>query len=323
VEVDGSNGNRQTVEWAKFNLPPAAEQLFLPYDLGDGTRFQFWKDTWLEGRSVTQIAPDLIKFITPSLRRISVREALPDDNWIRAIRGTPTVPALAQFLELTEILGSVELTDNVEDSVTWHLSPNKCYSAKSAYNAFFYGRIEFAGAKELWSSGAPLKHKIHVCLNLRDRLWTADRLQRRGLDHPDVCPICCQEQETASHLTLQCPFSRQIWHDILLLFGLQAHTPDSEASIAHCWLELSSAMPDHNHREINSLIVLVARALWLKRNSRVFDKFATMPMEVCRKICAEFDLWKVAKICGLTRGLRACGCVRCGYACWVASDQAL
>jgi hypothetical protein len=85
--------------------------------------------------------------------------------------------------------------------------------------------------------------------------------------------------------------TRSLTHiDILLPFGLQAHTPDSEASIAHWWPELSSAVPDHNRREINSLIVLVARALWLERNSRVFDKFATMPMEVCRKIRAEFDL---------------------------------
>jgi hypothetical protein len=56
-------------------------------------------------------------------------------------------------------------------------------------------------------------------------------------------------------------------------------------------------------REINALVVLVARALWLERNSRVFDKFATMPREVCRTILSDFELWKAAKICGPRRGI--------------------
>jgi hypothetical protein len=30
----------------------------------------------------------------------------------------------------------------------------------------------------------------------------------------------------------------------------------------------------------------------------VFDKFANMPMELVRKIKADFDQWKRAKLCG-------------------------
>jgi hypothetical protein len=50
---------------------------------------------------------------------------------------------------------------------------------------------------------------------------------------------------------------------------------------------------ENKQREINSLVVMVARALWRERNSRVFDKFATMPTEVWRKIEAELALWKI------------------------------
>jgi hypothetical protein len=135
-------------------------------------------------------------------------------------------------------------------------------------------------------------------LNLKDGLWTADRLRRRDLDQPDACPLCCQEEETALHLTLQCSFSRRIWHDILQPYGLQAYTPTVDASLVSWWPRLSSVVPDLNRREINTLVVLVARALWLERNSRVFDKFATMSREVCRTILSEFEFWKAAKICG-------------------------
>uniref|UniRef100_A0A453RVM0 Reverse transcriptase zinc-binding domain-containing protein n=2 Tax=Aegilops tauschii subsp. strangulata TaxID=200361 RepID=A0A453RVM0_AEGTS len=43
-----------------------------------------------------------------------------------------------------------------------------------------------------------------------DRCWTADRLARRGLQHPARCPLCNQALETMHHLILGCPFARQI-----------------------------------------------------------------------------------------------------------------
>jgi hypothetical protein len=33
-----------------------------------------------------------------------------------------------------------------------------------------------------------------------------DRLARRGMDHPEKCPLCDQEQETIDHLLLSCVF---------------------------------------------------------------------------------------------------------------------
>jgi hypothetical protein len=51
--------------------------------------------------------------------------------------------------------------------------------------------------------------------------------------------------------------------------------------------------------DVNSLVILIARFLWLERNSRVFDRLASMPSEVCRKIRVKFDQWKKAKLCGV------------------------
>jgi hypothetical protein len=155
------------------------------------------------------------------------------------------------------------------------------YSSRSAYNLFFMGRSEVPGAKELWSSGAPLKHKLHMWLALKDRLWTADRLQERGLRHPPHCTLCCQEDETVEHLTLQCSYSREVWFQLLSPIHLQHFTPSSDSVMALWWPVLSDAVPKSRQKELNSLVILAARALWLERNARVFDKFATMPAELC------------------------------------------
>jgi hypothetical protein len=65
-------------------------------------------------------------------------------------------------------------------------------------------------------------------------------------------------------------------------------TPNADSKIAHWWSALSAAVPMKKRKEINSLVLLVARCIWLERNIRVFDKIAAMPMEVCRKIRTEF-----------------------------------
>jgi hypothetical protein len=44
---------------------------------------------------------------------------------------------------------------------------------------------------------AELGSKFFIWLALKGRIWTADRLAKRGLQHPDACPLCDQAQETA------------------------------------------------------------------------------------------------------------------------------
>ena len=67
---------------------------------------------------------------------------------------------------------------------------------RSAYRAFFVGSVGFEPWKRLWKSWAPSKCKTFVWLAIRNRCWTADRLQKRGLPHPVRCPLCDQEEET-------------------------------------------------------------------------------------------------------------------------------
>jgi hypothetical protein len=47
---------------------------------------------------------------------------------------------------------------------------------------------------------APRKCKCFMWLVAHGRCWTADRLARQGLSHPEHCPLCEQEEETISHL---------------------------------------------------------------------------------------------------------------------------
>ena len=119
----------------------------------------------------------------------------------------------------------------------------------------------FPAVEELWSAGAPLIHKLHMWFVLRGRLWTADRLARRGLEHPVVCALCYQEQETVEHLTVQCSFAREVWYSMLLPLRLHRFMPMADSALASWWCSVSAAVPKQLRKDVNSLIILVARCL--------------------------------------------------------------
>jgi hypothetical protein len=69
----------------------------------------------------------------------------------------------------------------------------------------------------------------------------------------------------------------------------------NEDNFARRWDKLSSAV---NTKEINALVKLVTRSIWLERNISVFEKIATLPVEVCHKIRVDFAHCKRAWPCG-------------------------
>ena len=121
--------------------------------------------------------------------------ALANDSWVHMIRGSPSAQSLVEYFGLWDITRRLELAEFMPDEVSWRLTTNASYSAKSTYEMFFMGRTEMPGARELWSSSAPLKFKLHMWLVLKNRLWPADRLAKRGLQHRISIPCAVKKKK--------------------------------------------------------------------------------------------------------------------------------
>jgi len=80
-------------------------------------------------------------------------------------------------------------------------SPSGQYSTESAYEAFFIGAIRFQPWERIWKSWVPGKWKFFMWTAAHKKCFRADdRLARKGLPHPAVCPLCDQVEETLDHL---------------------------------------------------------------------------------------------------------------------------
>ena len=66
----------------------------------------------------------------------------------------------------------------------------------------------------IWKVWALLKCKISAWLAYQNRLWTVDRLNRRGWPNQKNCPLCRHADESALHLFAQCCYTRRMWAEL-------------------------------------------------------------------------------------------------------------
>jgi hypothetical protein len=262
--------------------------------LGDGANTLFWKDRWLDGKCIKDIAPAVFDLVPPRLANIRlVRDTLPNFQWISDVNGAISVRVIAEFLELCEVLDAVVLQPGIRDRHLWKFSASGEYTTSSAYKALFLGSVQFEPAERVWKSWAPGKCKFFIWLVEHNRCWTADRLIKRGLDRPEQCPLCDQEAETINHLLVKCVFAIQFWFHFLSSVGLHELCPAHEDSFESWWKSSSSRASDLLRKGFNSLVILGAWTIWKHRNRCVFDGCNPSLVTALRVAREEAVLWSL------------------------------
>lgn len=132
----------------------------------------FWTDWWLWDGRIEDRMPNLFAAVKKKpARQRTVRQAI-TEGWWRDVSPNMNAQALREFLLLVDRTQNIELLDDVEDKLDWSWEGNGCFTARSAYRAFFAGRVEAAGAIQIWRSRAPATCKIFAWLVARNQCWT-------------------------------------------------------------------------------------------------------------------------------------------------------
>lgn len=144
--------------------------------LGSGDKVLFWKDRWIRGASVEDIAPEIRALIrTQTVNRRTVKEGLLNHRWASDIKGDLSTDGLIQLIRLWEIVLSVQLDPAQQDTAVWPWNASQVYSSASAYQMLFKGAIKVSFASWIWKCWAPLACKIFLWLAIQYRIWTSDR----------------------------------------------------------------------------------------------------------------------------------------------------
>ena len=179
--------------WAGLEVPVHSNTVALfavsvVTSVGNGENTLFWSDRWLHGCSIENLAPNVFKCIPARLRKArTVKDALHELTWVSDIRGALGWQGLVEYLDLWGVLTDVIL-HGTDDTHHWKFEASGNFSSKSAYRAFFAGSVSFEPWKRLWKSWAPSKCKTFIWLAIRNRCWTADRLQKKRAPSPCTLP---------------------------------------------------------------------------------------------------------------------------------------
>ena len=151
-------------------------------------------------------------------------------------------------------------------------------------------------AQTIWKAWALPKCKFFAWLVTQDRVWTSDRLMRRGWPQSPACPLCRNAPETALHLLAECRYTKRVWNliaDWLAQPTLRPEVWRQSDHIFHWWTNITSC--EHMPRKgIRSLAILVIWEIWCERNARVFRKRETSAPGLLAKIKSEAGAWALA-----------------------------
>jgi hypothetical protein len=188
------------------------------------------------------IAP--LIFEASTRKKWKVNQALHNNEWIKKIKMDMelSLAHIHEYIRLWILLSDIHLVEDTNDSIIWNLTPSGEYSATSVYNAQFFVATQTNMNKLVWKVWAPPKIKFFAWLAIRNRLWTSDRLERRGWDNFGICPLCKQYNETTTHLFLHCQYTKRLWEmirDWLDLTSIWTNEWMNDLSLKYWWSRMS------------------------------------------------------------------------------------
>lgn len=194
-----------------------------------GDRVLFWRDRWIHGFAVADVAPLLQDTVQPRVANTrTVQQALTNGRWQGDCQVTSFMAQL-QFVHLCHAITTVERNQDQEDGFTWTCTATGQYSARAIYASLCSGLPRSPMSACVWRSWAPLKCKIFAWLAMQYRLWTSDRRARHGLqDEPSACYTCLQDEDNVDHILSTCGYAREVWFLICdtLHINVQDRLPD-------------------------------------------------------------------------------------------------
>ena len=93
------------LNWTPDKQAKAAFASLVKWQVGEGTKTLFWKDRWISGATIGELAPLVYKQVrTQIVNKRRVKDALWMHGWTDGIAGQLCTEGLAQFIRLWGIL---------------------------------------------------------------------------------------------------------------------------------------------------------------------------------------------------------------------------
>lgn len=107
--------------WGKLDLPvhsyaAALFDISIHSLVGNGACTLFWKDGWINGKSISKMPPNLVASVAKrAVKNRTVQEALDEGHWITDIRGELSPQAFLEYFQIWDQLQQIQLCPTTPD----------------------------------------------------------------------------------------------------------------------------------------------------------------------------------------------------------------
>lgn len=233
---------------------------FLFCKVGYGVKALFWHD---------DLGP-LIDLSGANRRRVSrisrnatVANAILDGRWILPRDRHPIILLLKAALPVVHSLISTS-SDEFLWTNTITSDPGR-FSSAFTWNKIHQDSNPVTWWKSVWFTYYIPTHFFLLCMIIKDRLLTRDKLLSWGLDVPSDCLLCDASRESRSHIYFSCPYSSQIFRGLFCHHGFN---PPSDLLNTVNWIVRASSL-----KKVKTICSLVLQAIvyevWKERNAQI------------------------------------------------------
>ncbi|CAH9109059.1 unnamed protein product [Cuscuta epithymum] len=184
--------------------------------VGNGKEISVWRDAWLPGKGTGKILSARPRGILD----MNVASLLLEDekNWnVQRINSIFSE-------EEARAIQSIHLSINqVDDGYRWNDEAKGNFSVRSCYRRLVgeFQATKWIGWTVAWKFRIPPKVKLFFWQLANGLLPTGDVMRARQVQVLGVCPVCKLENETATHLFLECAAVRETWQKASLADSLR------------------------------------------------------------------------------------------------------
>jgi hypothetical protein len=276
--LEAQVGHHPSYAWQCICQAREMLEMGLGWRVGNGLNIRIWGDAWLP----TPFPRILSSFTAP----------LNSDDKVAALLNPASRDWNYELIrrvfdpgEMARICSVIVSPLGQADWLVWRVSANGNFSVKSAYNLAIAQRLQEKGEcsleaagrtiwKEIWKLSVPQVVR-HFCWKVYNNLLaTKVNLAAKKIIQSSDCPICLREPETIVHCLWSCPLPVAIWQEASKRLQKLALMVRDGRELLSFFIEKL----DEN--EVVEAVMVVARMIWLRRNSYVFQNVFSSPFRV-------------------------------------------
>lgn len=175
------------------------------WNVGDGSKIDFWVDDWLGLGPLSQYA---IRPLSAAELAQKVEVFLNDYGW--NLDKLQSVLPMGIVHKIFTIYAGRKSTKT--DRAVWKFNTNRNYSTKSGY--FMLESDPSARTWEwsfIWHLNVPPRIKPFLWILAKGKLLTNLERTKRGMATSDLCPLRCGRCEDFNHIFHECSTAKKIW----------------------------------------------------------------------------------------------------------------